>query len=119
MSKALPFPPGGRDIAAVLTTTWGYRVLVRVGTALAPAAGWFNPKIRRAVRARRKAGERLLAWARDQRDHTRPLLWFHAASVGEGLQAERVLQDLRRRRPECQIVYTHFSPSAEALAQRM
>jgi 3-deoxy-D-manno-octulosonic-acid transferase len=36
--------------------------------------------------------------------------------VGEGLQAESVLRHLRRLCPDCQIVYTHFSPSAEAFA---
>ena len=49
----------------------------------------------------------------------RPLVWFHAASVGEGLQAESVLSRCVRRCPDCQTIYTHFSPSAEALAQRL
>jgi 3-deoxy-D-manno-octulosonic-acid transferase len=39
--------------------------------------------------------------------------------VGEGLQAETVIRHLRLIRPDCQIVYTHFSPSAEALASRL
>ncbi len=34
------------------------------------------------------------------RDPARPLVWFHAASVGEGLQAESVLLDLLRLHPE-------------------
>jgi 3-deoxy-D-manno-octulosonic-acid transferase len=46
-------------------------------------------------------------------------VWFHAASVGEGRQAESVLLELRRLVPACQIVYTHFSPSAEPLARRL
>jgi 3-deoxy-D-manno-octulosonic-acid transferase len=61
----------------------------------------------------------LLEWARWNRDAARPLAWFHAASVGEGLQAESVLGHLQRLRPDCQIIYTHFSPSAEALARRL
>jgi 3-deoxy-D-manno-octulosonic-acid transferase len=61
----------------------------------------------------------LLEWARWQRDETRPTVWFHAASVGEGLQAEAVLRSLRRRCSDLQVIYTHFSPSAEALAQRL
>jgi 3-deoxy-D-manno-octulosonic-acid transferase len=90
-----------------------------LGTALAPALGLLHPKLRAGTRARREAGDRLLDWARWNRDPARPLVWFHAASVGEGLQAESVIQQLRLIRPECQIVYTHFSPSAEALARRL
>ncbi|MGH7526181.1 MAG: 3-deoxy-D-manno-octulosonic acid transferase, partial [Gemmatimonadales bacterium] len=36
-----------------------------------------------------------------------------------GLQAESVLEELRRSLPDRQYVYTHFSPSAEALARRL
>lgn len=101
------------------TTSWGYRTALRLGAALAPVIGLVNPKIRTGARARRDAGERLLEWARSSRDRSRPLVWFHAASVGEGLQAESVLAELRRLRPDCQITYTHFSSSAETLAQRI
>ena len=98
------------------STSRGYRAAVRLGVLVAPAVGLLNPKLRAGLKARREAGDRLLDWARWNRDPSRPLVWFHAASVGEGRQAESVLQALRRRRPDCQIVYTHFSPSAEALA---
>lgn len=87
--------------------------------ALAPALGLFDPKIRVGDRARREAGDRLLEWSRWNRDPARPLVWFHAASVGEGLQAESVLRALRGLRPDCQIIYTHFSPSAEGFAGRL
>ncbi|MEO7987831.1 MAG: glycosyltransferase N-terminal domain-containing protein, partial [Gemmatimonadales bacterium] len=40
-------------------------------------------------------------------------------SVGEGLQAESVLEELRQLRPDSQFVYTHFSPSAEPLSRRI
>jgi len=69
--------------------------------------------------ARRHAGERLVDWARASRDDARPLVWFHAASAGEGLQAEAVLRQVQRLRPDCQSVYTHFSPSAAGLAGRI
>jgi 3-deoxy-D-manno-octulosonic-acid transferase len=101
------------------TTAWGYRAALRLATALAPTLGRLNPKIRAGDHARRGAGTRLLEWGRRNRDSARPLVWFHAASVGEGLQAESVLQHLRRLRPDCQIIFTHFSPSAEALARRL
>jgi 3-deoxy-D-manno-octulosonic-acid transferase len=100
-------------------TSWSYRTALRLGTALAPALGRFDSKLRKGDDGRRAAGDRLLDWARWNRDAGRPLAWFHAASVGEGLQAESVLRELRRLRPECQIIYTHFSPSAEAWARRL
>ena len=99
------------------STSGAYRAAIRLGTAVAPALGFLRPRIRAGLRARSAAGERLLDWSRSRRDLNRPLVWFHAASVGEGRQAESVLLALRRRCPECQIVYTHFSPSAEALAE--
>jgi 3-deoxy-D-manno-octulosonic-acid transferase len=101
------------------TTSWRYRAAVRLGVALAPAMGLFDPKVRAGIRARHGAGDRLLDWARWNRDDARPLVWFHASSVGEGLQAESVLRQVRRLRPDCQVIYTHFSPSAEALARRI
>jgi 3-deoxy-D-manno-octulosonic-acid transferase len=101
------------------STSTGYRAAVRFGVMVAPALGLLYPKIRAGLKARQEAGDRLLDWARWNRDPARPLVWFHAASVGEGRQAESVLQALRRLRADCQIVYTHFSPSAEALASAM
>ena len=44
---------------------------------------------------------------------------MHAPSVGEGLQARPVLELMRRRHPEIQLAYTHFSPSAESFARSL
>jgi 3-deoxy-D-manno-octulosonic-acid transferase len=101
------------------TTSGAYRAVLRIGLAIAPAYGVFHPKLRASIRARRDAGNRLLEWARWNRSESRPTVWFHAASVGEGLQARSVLAHLRRLRPDCQIIYTHFSPSAEDLARNL
>ena len=95
-----------------------YRVTVRTGLGLAPALARRKPKWRAALSARTAATAAWLAWARAHRDPSRPLLWMHAPSVGEGLQAEAVLLRLRDAHPDWQIVYTHTSPSAEALAER-
>ncbi|HEY3934927.1 MAG TPA: glycosyltransferase N-terminal domain-containing protein [Gemmatimonadales bacterium] len=92
-----------------------YRALAAVGVPLVPVAS-------RGVRARAAHAARLAApaaaerWARTHRDPSRPLAWFHASSVGEGLQALAVLDALRVARPDLQIAYTHFSPSAEEFA---
>ncbi|MBI1809365.1 MAG: hypothetical protein HYR75_05650, partial [Gemmatimonadetes bacterium] len=71
----------------------------------------------RSLGARRGVVARYAAWASSQRDDRRPLLWMHAPSVGEGLQARAVLPLLRQRHPALQIAYTFFSPSAAAFAQ--
>jgi 3-deoxy-D-manno-octulosonic-acid transferase len=100
-------------------TSSAYRFAVRLGAALVPAAGLADAKARAGHLGRRGAAERLRGWAARARRPDLPLAWFHAASVGEGLQAESVLRRLGELRPDCQIVYTHFSPSAEALARRL
>jgi len=76
-------------------------------------------KLARALAGRFEAANALAAWAAGGRDASRPLVWFHAASVGEGLQAQAVLERLRQARPSWQIVYTHGSASAEQLARSL
>jgi len=103
----------------VTSTSLAYRALLRLGWALAPTLARSRPKLAQGLAARDQVLDRLRAWSRAHRDVSRPLLWMHASSVGEGLQAEIVLKALRQAHPEWQIAYTHFSPSAEALAQRI
>ena len=74
-------------------------------------------KFRRGLSARRGLVDRYVQWAARSRDSARPLVWFHAPSVGEGLQALPVIELLRARRPDVQIAYTFYSPSAEQFAQ--
>ncbi|MBA3854332.1 MAG: hypothetical protein C0503_07945 [Gemmatimonas sp.] len=97
--------------------TWPYRS----ATALAELAAWLplpgQGKLARSLRQRRHPLRPFEDFARMRRDPARPLLWFHAPSVGEGLQAKPVIQLLRERRPDVQLVYTFFSPSAEAMAR--
>lgn len=53
------------------------------------------------------------------RPPARPLVWFHAPSVGETLQAKAVVSELKRVRPGIRVVFTHFSPSAQGIAARI
>lgn len=76
-------------------------------------------KIARSLRARRGARTHLEQWATTHRDPARPLLWVHAPSVGEGLQARPVLERLRAQHPDWQLLYTFFSPSAERFADAL
>ena len=91
---------------------------MRAAYAALPLLELGEGKIARGARARRGVRERMRAWAERERDPERPLIWFHASSVGEGLQAFAVMAALRARRPDAQLVYTYFSPSAEGLARR-
>jgi 3-deoxy-D-manno-octulosonic-acid transferase len=76
-------------------------------------------KFRRGLNARRGIVERYERWSSTSRDPARPLVWFHAPSVGEGLQAQPVIELVRARTPEVQIVYTFYSPSAEQLSRSL
>ena len=84
--------------------------------ALVRAVPAGDSKFRRALSARRGIVERYAQWGARSRDPARPLVWFHAPSVGEGLQALPVIELLRSRRPDAQIAYTFYSPSAERFA---
>ncbi len=103
-----------------------WRILYRAAWTLARAA-WplarlavgAGTKLRRAVDGRRAGADALAAWAARGRDPQRPLVWFHAASVGEGRQAEAVIRLLQDARPDWQLAFTHTSASAAALARSL
>jgi len=104
-------------------TPWlnvAYRTAARAAelvSLVAPANS--HGKVARAFTARRGIHRRYRAWGAEHRDISRPLLWLHAASVGEGLMALPLLQGVRRALPNVQIAYTFYSPSAESTAQKM
>ncbi len=92
-----------------------YRAGVRLGVPLVPHV--LRNAVQRNAHARRLgATAHLITWGSADRDPARPVAWFHAPSVGEGLQARAVMHALRTRHPNLQFVYTHFSPSAERFA---
>ncbi len=76
-------------------------------------------KLRRVLACRTGLLERYESWAATHRDKRKKLLWMHAPSVGEGLQALPVLQLVRARRPDVQIAYTYYSPSAESFSREL
>lgn len=95
----------------------GYRVAATLARAAAAIAPPGQGKLRRTFHARSGIRQRYAAWGAHSRDVSRPLLWIHAPSVGEGLQARPVLEALRASRPDAQLAYTFFSPSAEPFAR--
>ena len=96
-----------------------YRLGVGLAHRALPLAARFDKKLARGFEARRGVTERLASWARTHRDPARPLVWVHAPSVGEGLQAKPVLEALRAEAPHWQLAFTFFSPSAERLARTL
>jgi 3-deoxy-D-manno-octulosonic-acid transferase len=79
----------------------GYRAAV----ALAAATG--NAKARRWQEGRRN-------WRVGLQQHlpgTGPIVWVHAASLGEFEQGRPVLEAIRQQYPHCKILLTFFSPS--------
>ncbi len=96
-----------------------YRLSVHVATRAAPLLARFDKKVARGLDGRRGLAARLAGWAAAERDTKRPLVWMHAPSVGEGLQAKPVLETLRAEHPDWQLAFTFFSPSAERLARNL
>lgn len=97
----------------------GYDAAGQLACALAAVTPNGDGKLVRALRARRGIRKRYAAWGASRRERSRPLLWMHAPSVGEGLQARPVLQLARGERADLQLAYTFFSPSAAAFARTL
>jgi 3-deoxy-D-manno-octulosonic-acid transferase len=96
-----------------------YALAGSLANALVRVVPGGESKFQRGLGARRGIVERYERWASMFRDATRPLVWLHAPSVGEGLQAQPVIELLRARRPDVQIAYTFYSPSAEPFSQSL
>lgn len=91
----------------------GVVALARIAAAVAPES---EKKVWRSLRARRDLLQRWEAQAAAARDVSRPLVWLHAPSVGEGLQARPIAHALREAYPAAQLAYSFFSPSAESFS---
>ena len=84
-----------------------YNLLVTLGQGILPIAALFSPKIRRFVTGRKAVFKTLSS----QLDPSKKTIWMHAASLGEYEQGVPVLEAVRSRYPEHQIVLSFFSPS--------
>jgi len=94
-----------------------YDLASHLASGLVSIAPESDLKTIRAFRERRGVIDRFSRWGHEVRDPKRPLIWFHAPSYGEGLQARPVIERIRARRPDIQLAYTFFSPSAEPFAR--
>ncbi|MEY5046100.1 MAG: hypothetical protein RL713_1325 [Bacteroidota bacterium] len=71
-------------------------------------ASIWNPKAALWVNGRKDQFERL-RWAVGQ--SSKPIIWFHTASLGEFEQGRPVIEEVRLRYPGYRILLTFFSPS--------
>lgn len=78
----------------------GYAFLIRV-------ASLWNVKAKKWIEGRRIVWDALDKWKRE--DH-QPVYWFHCASLGEFEQGRPLMEALKKK-ADCQIVITFFSPS--------
>jgi 3-deoxy-D-manno-octulosonic-acid transferase len=101
------------------TSRFLYYLVVSALRGVAPVLGSGSSKLARGFRGRRVAHVTLEEWGLERRDPIRPTVWVHAPSVGEGYQARSVIEALKSLRPDVQVVFTHFSPSAVDLAATM
>ena len=92
-----------------------YNLAVHALRPLLPAFGAGSTKVSAAVEGRRMAADEIRRWAEQDRDSFRPLLWLHGASAGELAGAIPIVDVLRTRRPELQLLVTYSSPSAESV----
>lgn len=71
-------------------------------------ASTFNKKAALAVSGRKETWTKIQAL---DDDPTRPVVWFHCASLGEFEQARPVIEAYKAVKPEVRILLTFFSPS--------
>ncbi len=89
---------------------WFYNALViPVFWTLVHIAGWFNPKVRRAIRGRQTMFDKLAADVGRLTSTRR--IWFHSSSMGEFEQAKPIIAALRARFRDLNIIVSFFSPS--------
>ncbi len=79
---------------------WLYNILISLTAPIwAPMVWWRARRRRENPNWKERYGEYKL-----ELDRSRPVLWLHAVSVGEVVASLSVLAEIRRQRPEAQIV---------------
>ncbi len=92
------------------------RLIVPVTRVATPLVTRAVPKVDRGIAARQGV---LARWQRaaEAAAGRSPIIWLHAASAGETLQARPLATAIRHAQPDAVIFFSHFSPSAERLVQ--
>jgi len=84
-----------------------YNLGIRLYTLGIHAVAPFNIKARQWVDGRKN----LLQTIEKTVDHSKPIMWIHAPSLGEFEQGRPVIEAFRKQYPDYAIVLTFFSPS--------
>lgn len=84
-----------------------YNIGLSISWILLRLLSYFNPKIKKFVEGRKEVQSYLKANLADDR----PVIWFHAASLGEYEQGLPIIEKLRVEFPGHSILLTFFSPS--------
>jgi 3-deoxy-D-manno-octulosonic-acid transferase len=85
-----------------------YNLFVHLFPFFIRVASIWNPKAGLWVKGRKDQFERL-RWAVGQ--SSKPIIWFHTASLGEFEQGRPVIEEVRLKYPGYRILLTFFSPS--------
>lgn len=83
-----------------------YTILIQLVEWLLPVTGLLSTKMRQFVRGRKDVYPRLASL-----DPKNPVIWFHAASLGEYEQGVPVMEAMQEAYPNHQLLVTFFSPS--------
>lgn len=85
-----------------------YNLFVNLFPFFIRVASLWNPKAALWINGRKGQFERI-RWAVEK--NTKPIIWFHTASLGEFEQGRPVIEEVRMRYPDYRILLTFFSPS--------
>ena len=88
-----------------------YKIGISVYYLLVIIASPFNEKAGRWLKGRRNLWKNLKL----NLEPGKKVYWFHCSSLGEFEQGRPVIEDLRKRMPDCFILLTFFSPSGYEL----
>ena len=94
-----------------------YDLATRTARLAVSAVAPLNYKLLAGVEGRAAALAKLREWSGRRPDAR--LIWVHAPSVGESLMAQAIVHAVRGSMPDAQIAFTHFSPSAERVVDRV
>ncbi len=87
---------------------WAYLIFIRLYPLIARLLAPINPKAALWVNGRKGLLQRIKA---DQINQTKPIIWLHAASLGEFEQGLPVAELLKQQYPSYALMVTFFSPS--------
>jgi 3-deoxy-D-manno-octulosonic-acid transferase len=87
--------------------TFLYHILIHVYYFLVLIASAFNPKARLWIKGRIGWRKRIRNWNMAGK----PVIWFHAASLGEFEQGRPLIDKIRENHTKCSILLTFYSPS--------